>query len=56
MEFRSALQLRADFAAGRATSVEVIERVLGGIEAINDKLGAYYTSNKGAYNAAVAAR
>lgn len=55
MEFRSALQLRADFAAGRASPVETIERVLGGIEAINDKLGAYYALNGEARKAAVAA-
>ena len=55
MEFRSALQLRADFEAGRASPVEVIERLLGGIEAINDKLGAFYTLNQEARKTAVAA-
>jgi aspartyl-tRNA(Asn)/glutamyl-tRNA(Gln) amidotransferase subunit A len=47
------LELRADFVAGRASPVEVIERVLSRIEAINGKLGAYYTINKDARKAAV---
>src|SRR5258705_12710926 len=54
-EYRSAAELRADFAAGRASPVEAMERVLKRIESLNPHLKAFYTVNPNAIREAEAA-
>jgi aspartyl-tRNA(Asn)/glutamyl-tRNA(Gln) amidotransferase subunit A len=51
MEFTSAAQLHADFLAGRASPVEVMDRIFQRIGTLRD-LGAYWTLNEDARKAA----
>jgi len=51
-EFRSASELRADFAARRISPVEVMERVLGRIAGLDGKLRCFHAVNEAALQAA----
>jgi aspartyl-tRNA(Asn)/glutamyl-tRNA(Gln) amidotransferase subunit A len=52
LDFKSAVQLRADIAARRVSPVEVVDRLLERIQAIDGDLNAYWLLNPGARKAA----
>ena len=54
-DFRSATELRADFAAGRASPVAVMQRLLDRIGELNPRLGAFYALNEHALEQAQSA-
>jgi len=55
LEYRSATELRADYAAGRVSPVEVMARVLQRIEDANPRINAFWLVNQSAMEEAQAA-